>query len=162
VVGSGRVSNLITGEIIMYCGIGIINGKSHINYGTLLRSGNMFGVNFAFIIGKRFHKQPSDTYRSERVFPIFEFTSFEDANNHLPYGCEWVLVEQAPSAVSLPQFSHPKRTIYLLGAEDTGIPQNILQQIKTVVSIPTPRSLNVAVAGSIILYDRYVKCDLEE
>lgn len=139
-----------------YCGIGILNGKSDINYGTLLRSAYMFNVNFAFIIGRRFKKQASDTYRSERHMPVFEFLNFEEAYANTPHGCQWVAVEQTERSMCLFVFRHPENVIYLLGAEDTGIPNNIIEKCKHVVSIPTERSLNVAVAGSIVLYDRFL------
>lgn len=50
-----------------------------------------------------------------------------------------------------------KRAIYLLGAEDTGIPDNILNDCDSIVQLPGNYCLNVAVAGSIVLYDRNSK-----
>ena len=58
-------------------------------------------------------------------------------------------------AVLLDKFVHPRRAIYLLGAEDHGLPPRILKD-NIVVQIPTvkPISLNVSVSGSIILSHR--------
>ena len=46
---------------------------------------------------------------------------------------------------------------YLLGAEDSGISKNILAKCQYVLKIPGDYCLNVATAGSIIMYDRIVK-----
>ncbi|MEU0507145.1 TrmH family RNA methyltransferase, partial [Nocardia sp. NPDC005998] len=48
-----------------------------------------------------------------------------------------------------------KRTIIVLGHESTGIPPEALELLDTAVEIPmvgTGHSLNVAVAGSLVLY----------
>lgn len=52
---------------------------------------------------------------------------------------------------------HPLRALYLLGAEDHGLPPEVLARCHEVVQVPSPSpySLNVAVAGSLVLYDRY-------
>jgi tRNA C32,U32 (ribose-2'-O)-methylase TrmJ len=51
------------------------------------------------------------------------------------------------------------RALYLLGAEDRGLPPAVLRQCHQVVRIPCPvdRPLNVAVAGSVVIHDRYAK-----
>ena len=46
--------------------------------------------------------------------------------------------------------------VYLLGAEDHGIPEEFMQGHQKVF-IDTSLCLNVAVAGSIIIYDRQTK-----
>lgn len=52
--------------------------------------------------------------------------------------------------------AHPRQAIYLLGAEDHGLPPDVLARCNSVVSLEAVcrPSYNVAVAGSIILYDR--------
>jgi tRNA G18 (ribose-2'-O)-methylase SpoU len=59
----------------------------------------------------------------------------------------------------LPGFEHPDRVVYLLGAEDSGLPKRVLAHCHAVVSIPAVRraSYNVAQAGTIVMYDRFVK-----
>lgn len=52
---------------------------------------------------------------------------------------------------------HPAQAIYLLRAEDSELPEDILQYCNTIVNIDTPFCLNVAVVGSIVMYDRSVK-----
>ena len=141
-----------------FCGIGIIGGKFPKNLGTLWRSAFLFGADFLFTIGKRYKHQPTDTLKASRHIPLFHFTDWQDFLNHLPKESHIVFIEQAPHAVSLEEFKHPRSAVYILGAEDTGIPEDLLKT-STVVKVPSlyPFSLNVAVAGSIVLYDRFIK-----
>ncbi len=63
------------------------------------------------------------------------------------------LVEEAVALADLPPAR--RRTVAVLGHEQTGIPPESLDQIETFVEIPmvgTGASLNVAVAGSLVLY----------
>jgi tRNA G18 (ribose-2'-O)-methylase SpoU len=63
------------------------------------------------------------------------------------------------TAISLPEFAFPKRSILLLGQELTGIPPDLLQQCDRTVTIPQfgmVESLNVQTAGSIAMYE-YVR-----
>lgn len=76
----------------------------------------------------------------------------------MPHNCPLVCVELTPHAHILPQVTHPERAVYLLGAEDHGIPPGLMEG-KQCIKIPTPgqNSMNVAVAGTLVMYDRYVK-----
>jgi len=143
-----------------YYGIGIYHVKTHFNIGTLWRSAYIYGADFIFTIGKRYKKQSSDTLRAYKHVPLWNFTTFEDFKDHIPYTAQIICVEIVDGAESLATFKHPERAVYLLGAEDDGLPEVILKGRKK-VCIPSVRSycLNVAVAGSIIMYDRLVKRD---
>jgi tRNA (guanosine-2'-O-)-methyltransferase len=66
-------------------------------------------------------------------------------------------IEQSPTSRSVKNFIHPQRAIYILGAEDAGLPSKVLDLCQQIVHIETPMCLNVAVAGSIIMFDRSVK-----
>jgi len=140
-----------------YCGIGVLNIKQKVNYGTLFRSAYVFGADFIFLIGKRFKKQCSDTVRSERHVPLFEYPSFDDFYSHIPYDCKLVSVEICEKAKLIRTFSHPERAVYLLGQEDGSLPEQVIEKSFGVIKIPTRYCLNVAVAGSIVLFDRYNK-----
>ena len=61
--------------------------------------------------------------------------------------------------VPLSQFKHPRNAIYILGSEDHGVPKNVLRACREVVSLEAVEyaSYKVAVAGSIVMYDRMVK-----
>ena len=141
-----------------YFGIGIYHSKTPKNIGTLWRSAYIFGASFIFTIGKRYEKQISDTIKAIRHIPLWHFTDWKDFNDHSPYDCQVICVEITPNAKSLDNFVHPERAIYLLGAEDSGIPDGILRgKMKLVINTQKKFCLNVAVAGSIIMYDRHIK-----
>lgn len=140
-----------------YFGIGIYNNKTQMNLGTLLRSAHAFGASFVFTIGRRYKKQCSDTSKSWRHLPVYNYKDYEDFNTHRPFDCRLICVEDCLWSIPLPIVSHPERCIYLLGAEDAGLPVRILQK-HTVAHIPGGEyCFNVAVAGSIVMYDRYNK-----
>jgi tRNA G18 (ribose-2'-O)-methylase SpoU len=78
----------------------------------------------------------------------------------VPDTAETVCVEMySDPALALPVVQHPERAVYILGAEDSGVPTDVAQRCNHWASIPTcgTFSLNVAVAGSIVMYDRIAK-----
>lgn len=136
-------------------GIGIENGKFNINLGTLMRSAFNFNANFVFTIGNRYRETRGDTVRTTRYIPYFNFTSTDDLIKHC--NIPIIGVEITDDAKSLINFVHPKRCIYLLGAEDTGLSKETIKCCKYIVSIPSNHCLNVSVAGGVIMYDRLLK-----
>ena len=139
-----------------YFGIGVYHPKTTENIGTLWRSAHNFGADFIFTIGKRYKKQACDTTKAERHIPLYEYDTFEDFKNNLPKGCRIVCIEQSEKSRELSISTHPETAVYLLGAEDYGIPEKYMEGNQRVF-INTPMCINVAVAGSIVMYDRQVK-----
>ena len=144
-----------------YCGIGIFGNKTPDNLGTLWRSAYVFGASFIFTIGRRYPKQASDTLQTWRHVPLHHYADLADFWEHIPYDCPVIGVELAEDSVPVPGFSHPQRCIYLLGAEDYGLSPQALARCHQVVQLAGRHCLNVAVAGSIILHDRYVRMPIE-
>lgn len=140
-----------------YFGIGIYHGKDEKNIGTLWRSANILGADFIFTVGKRYSKQCSDTMQTPRHIPLFHFTDWDDMFRHVPYDCPVVAVELAENSIPLESYHHRERCIYLLGAEDHGIPPEILERCKETVQLLGEHCMNVSTAGSIVMYDRAVK-----
>ena len=141
-----------------YFAIGVFHPKNGVNIGTLWRSAYVFGASFIFTIGRRYKKQSSDTLKTFRHVPLFHFLTFEDFKRYLPYDAQLICVDLDENAESLKEFKHPQRSIYLLGAEDNGISKEILKGRQTVRILSARNySLNVAVAGSIVMYDRIIK-----
>jgi len=140
-----------------YFGIGVYNGKNAKNIGTLWRSAAILGADFIFTVGHRYKKQCSDTMKTPRHIPLYHYQDEQDFFNHIPYDCPVVAVELAEKAVMLEWYHHRERCIYLLGAEDGGIPNRILERCLDVIQIPGDYCYNVSVAGSIVMYDRTVK-----
>jgi tRNA (guanosine-2'-O-)-methyltransferase len=71
-------------------------------------------------------------------------------------GTRVVGVELADGAIRLPELPMAReRTVLVLGHESTGIPPDAIELLDAAVEIPmigTGQSLNVAVAGSLVLY----------
>lgn len=140
-----------------FYGIGIVGSKTPINVGTLWRSAGILGASFMFTAGRRYPQQASDTIKAWKHTPFFEFDNAEALFDAIPKGCVPIAVEIDERAKPLQTLAHPERAVYILGAEDTGVPPRVLERCACVVSIPGDHSLNVAVAGSIVLYDRIAK-----
>lgn len=140
-----------------FFGIGCLHMKNEENYGTLFRSAQILGASFIFLIGAKFKRQSSDTNKSWRSMPLFEYKDFADFNAHRPFDCPLVGIELLPDAIPLAQFSHPPQACYLLGSEEHGLTKEALQACQQIIYLPGESSLNVAAAGSIVLYDRVVK-----
>lgn len=140
-----------------YYGIGIYHGKNSENVGTLWRSAKILGADFIFTIGKRYQKQCTDTPKAPRHIPLYHYDDWDDFFKHVPYDCPVVAVELAENAIPLESYHHRERCIYLLGAEDHGIPPEILNRCKETVQLIGDYCMNVSTAGSIVMYDRAVK-----
>lgn len=140
-----------------YFGIGIYHGKNTINHGTLWRSAYQLGASYIFTVGSRFSRQSSDTMKADRHIPCYEYSDFENFLKYKPLNAITVAVEMGGK--SLTNFSHPSQCVYILGAEDHGLPEEVINQCQQVISIPAIRaeSYNVAVAGSLVMYDRISK-----
>lgn len=140
-----------------YFGIGIYQPKTIHNVGGLWRSAHNFGAAFIFTVGHRYKVQAADTTKAHRSIPLYEYSSFAEMRALLPKECLLIGIEQCEGAAQLPKVAHPHRAVYLLGAEDYGLPADVLAACHRVMEIPSARCLNVAVAGSIVIYDRLLK-----
>lgn len=148
-----KVDNLEQG----FFGIGIQNGKTPENLGVLWRTAQNLGASFIFTIGNRYAKQASDTHKAVGAMPYFHYDTFDDFYKHLPKGALLIGVELTNDAEALEKFKHPRRGVYLLGAEDHGLSKQAIEKSHKLVKFSSALSLNVSVAGSIVMYDRNTK-----
>lgn len=138
--------------------IGIYNPKTKMNVGTLWRSAYQLGASGIFIIGPRGRdlllRQSSDTYKTPENIPLRYYEYFDDWLAAQPFGAQIVAVEFP--GVALSQFVHPRKAVYILGAEDAGLPEGIRNKCQHIVQVEAVRqpSYNVAVAGSIVMWHR--------
>ena len=156
---SGRVSSDDCQERDGFFGIGIYGGKNEANQGTLWRSAWQLGAAFTFTVGSRFEKSSADTTKTWTALPAYAYPDWGVFASAQPYCTAWVAVEMG--GTPLEEFEHPDRAVYVLGSEDTGLPSSVLRACAHHVSLPaqegrTP-SFNVAVTGSLILFDRMQK-----
>jgi len=140
-----------------YFGIGVMNSKKEVNIGTLMRSAYQMGAAFVFTIGRRYKPASSDTVHAWKHIPVYHYIEWQDFVDHAPHDCPIVAIEMGGHDIF--NFYHPERCIYLLGAEDYGLSSAIMERCYCVVSLPAVRtaSYNVAVAGSLIMFDRLIK-----
>ncbi|MEZ4938708.1 MAG: RNA methyltransferase [Crocinitomicaceae bacterium] len=140
-----------------FFGIGVYQSKREENIGTLWRSAYILGASFIFTIDKKYKRQASDVLKTWRHIPLYHYDTIDDLYKALPYDSQLIGVEMGEESVDIQDFEHPIRAVYLLGAEDNGLPVHITEKCHHLVKLQGTHSLNVAVAGSIILHDRAVK-----
>lgn len=140
-----------------YFGIGVENSKNGMNIGTLWRTANIFGAAFIFTIGNRYELQKSDTMCTPKHIPYFAYPDFSTFYNNKPEKCPIVGIEINKKSVPISQHIHFERCVYLLGAEDRGLTSKALSKCQVVIQLPGTKCLNVATAGSIVLFDRINK-----
>ena len=139
-----------------YFAAGVDGISKPMNLGNLVRIAHAFDASFFFSVNAqaKFSDAESDTSRSTRSMPVYNFGTVEEFR--LPIGCALVGVEITDDAVELPRFRHPSRAAYVFGAERASLSQAILKRCAFVVKIPTRFSINVGMAGAIVLYDRLI------
>lgn len=157
--GKGSVSGNRVSLMNGFFGVGVWHPKHEVNIGTLWRSAQTYQASLLATVGRRYQHQSSDTTVASRSVPLIHFGGLDDLIDHLPYSCPLVAVENSSDAEDLTTFVHPVRGFYLLGAEDHGLSESVLQRCHRHVRIPTPTPapLNTSVAGTLVMADRYVK-----
>lgn len=140
-----------------YYAIGIFRGKTTHNLGTLWRSAFIMGAKYIFTVENKYKKQASDVVRAWSRIPLFHYKDIDDLFSNIPYDCRIVGIEIDDRAEWLHEFEHPKRAIYLLGAEDSGLPEAVKERCHFIVKLPGNSSLNVGVTGGIVMHDRISK-----
>ena len=140
-----------------YFGIGVMGAKTQSNVGTVWRSAYQMGASFLFTIGQRYRSQATDTVNAPTRIPLFELDDWTAFAKFAPRGCQWVAVEMG--GTPLEEFDHPTDAVYILGSEDQGVPNSIVRACHHVISLDSVNyaSYNVAVAGSLVMYDRMIK-----
>lgn len=137
-----------------YFAIGAERISKALNLGNLMRSAHAFGASFTFTIGATYHalEARADTSKGGWHLPHYNWASLEELR--LPHGCRLVGIELDENAIDLPSFCHPLRAAYVLGPERGSLSSALLSRCDYVVRIPTAFSINVAMAGAIVMYDR--------
>jgi tRNA G18 (ribose-2'-O)-methylase SpoU len=139
-----------------YFAVGVDGISKPMNLGNLMRISNAFGASFFFTINAQvtLSDAQSDTSRTEGALPHYAYQTADQFR--LPLDCRLVGVEITDDAVELPRFRHPLRAAYVFGAERLSLSPEILGRCEFVVKIPTKFSINVGMAGAIVLYDRLI------
>jgi tRNA G18 (ribose-2'-O)-methylase SpoU len=137
-----------------YFAIGAERMSKALNLGNLMRSAHGFGASFTFTIGATYQalEARADTSKGQWHLPHYNWARVDELA--LPEGCRLVGIELIDEAIDLPSFRHPLRAAYVLGPERGRLSEPLLARCDYVVKIPTAFSINVAMAGAIVMYDR--------
>jgi len=137
-----------------YFAVGTDGISKPMNLGNLLRISHAFGASFFFTVAGRVKLADamSDTSDAAGHLPVYQFPGIDELR--LPQGCELIGVEITEHAIELPSFRHPIRAAYVFGSERFSLSPEMLARCRYVVKIPTRFSINVGMAGAIVLYDR--------
>lgn len=140
-----------------YFGIGVEGISKPMNLGSLWRSAHAFGASFVFTIAANYARREgerADTSKTSEQVPLYEFDDL--ASFRLPEGCALVGIEILDEAAELPSFPHPRQAAYVLGPERGRLSPGLVARCAHLVKIPTRFSVNLAIAGAIVMYDRMV------
>jgi tRNA G18 (ribose-2'-O)-methylase SpoU len=140
-----------------YFGIGVERVSKAMNVGALFRTAHAFGASFVFTVDAQYARRiggKADTADSTLSLPHHDFARLEDVR--LPVGCRLIGVEITDDAIELPSFRHPRQAAYVLGAEREGLSKEMTGLCDFVVRIPTRFSVNLSVAGALVMYDRMI------
>lgn len=138
-----------------YFGIGVEGVSKAMNVGTLFRTAHAFGASFVFTVRAQYNRREgghADTSDTPRSVPTHHFADLKEFR--LPQGCRLVGIEITEDAIELPSFRHPRQAAYILGSEREGLSREMQALCDHVVKIPMRFSVNLGVAGALIMYDR--------
>jgi TrmH family RNA methyltransferase len=119
------------------------------NLGTLVRAADAFGAGIAFSSGCADPTGPKALRASAGAIFHVPLGTFDDAT-----GPRVALVPR--DGTPLPELALDAETTFILGAERAGLPDDVLAACEVRATIPqatTAESINVAMAGTIALYE---------
>jgi tRNA(Leu) C34 or U34 (ribose-2'-O)-methylase TrmL len=137
-----------------FSAIGLYQPKTPENVGSALRAAKCYGSSMLAVMGKRFKRASTDTFKQYRHMPVLEV---EDLKAVIPFGAVPVAVELIEGAQSLAHYEHPKQAFYIFGPEDGSIPEHVLEWCRDKVYVPTNGCMNLAATVNVVLYDRMAK-----
>ncbi|WP_157879400.1 RNA methyltransferase [Pararhodospirillum photometricum] len=138
-----------------YFGIGVEGVSKPYNLGNVFRTAHAFDAAFVFTVRACYTQEEVakvDTSDALSALPFYRFADVGDLV--LPSGAQVVGIELTDDAVDLPSFRHPSRAVYVLGAERVGLSAPMLARCDHVIKIPMRFSINLGVAGALVMYDR--------
>lgn len=138
-----------------YFGIGVEGISKESNFGAVTRTAHAFGASFIFAIAENINVSSVelvDTSNARHNTPFYSFDTPE--NLLLPNDCKLIGVEITKDAIELPSFHHPRCAAYVLGPERGTLSDPLLTRCDYTVKIPMKFSINLGLAGALVMYDR--------
>jgi RNA methyltransferase, TrmH family len=143
------------------CWLALEMVRSSGNLGTLIRTSEAVGAAGLILIGDRIDPYDPDVMRASMsgVFSVqLVRTSFDRLSDWLQrHRCQ-VIGASPEGKCDLHQFDYPQSTVLFLGEERQGLTNQQRELCHHLVRIPmvgTADSLNLGVAGSLLLYEVY-------
>jgi len=136
--------------------IAAVNITKEHNVGSLVRTAHAVAAREVLLVGER--EWNVEAARTSELFTtVTQLPNVAALQRHIA-AASWnlVAIELDDRAVSLFEAEYPERPCFLLGAEIGGVPEELLAAAALVVQIPQwglVPSLNLAVAGSVVIYD---------
>ncbi len=134
-----------------------LNIDYDINISSIVRNHNAFCGQEIFYIGrKKFNRKGCvGTYLYEN---ITHFSSLEEAVSSIDASYTWVGIDNRENSVSMVDFKWPEKPLLVFGHQKDGLDflPGLVDYCSEVVAIPqvgSVRSINVACAASITMYD---------
>lgn len=137
--------------------VGLENISGDFNKSTIIRSSNAFLAKESWIIGsKRWDRRGA--VGTHNYIHLKYAPSLDHIYLHEPHirDMRWVAVDNVPGAIPITDYEWKPDTFMIFGEESRGVSPMALGMADDVVMIPqlgSVRSLNVGVAGGIIMYD---------
>ena len=135
------------------------NFAGDFNIGTVIRSANAFNARAVYYLGRK-HYDRRGTVGTHNYTDVIHLST-RDQLLKLKEEYELVALENTvPSATPLADTKYSRPSLFILGEEGIGITEETLALCDKFVYIPqygSVRSLNAAVAGSIIMNDFITK-----
>ncbi|OGI63070.1 hypothetical protein A2818_02565 [Candidatus Nomurabacteria bacterium RIFCSPHIGHO2_01_FULL_40_12] len=142
------------------------NIRSVENVGAMFRTADAAGVNKIYLTGytpaplDRFGRKRRDLVKS--ALGAEEFVSWEQKKSIFPLLAKLkrekyliIAIEQDEKSIDYKKVRLKQKNVFIVGAEVSGIPKNILQKCDVIAEIPMrgkKESLNVSVALGIVLF----------
>lgn len=137
-----------------FSSIGLYNPKFHENVGSVLRAAGCYNVSMVAISGIRYKNSKLDTRKQYRHTPLIHTNNLFDI---IPLGATPIAVDLVQKAKSIVNYVHPESAFYIFGPEDGTLGDDIINQCKDVIYIPTNGCMNLAATVNVVLYDRMLK-----
>lgn len=137
--------------------IGLTDPKSPSNVGAVMRAAGCYDASKVFYTGERYERASrfhTDTKNVTSRIPLQHIEDFAELKKD---GRQLVCVDLIQGAIPLPDFTHPEKAIYVFGAEDSSISQQLVDIADAVVFVPTIGCMNLAASVNVLLYDRLAK-----
>ena len=138
----------------IHAAIALCHARFDVNVGVAMRSAEAAGLEALYIIGERM-LATSPTRGAELAIPLHHTpdpaTLILEARRK---GYQIVAIQQTPDSVPYHQATYPPHPLFVLGSEDSGLPDTLRKAADLIVEIPLYGlidSLNVATAATCVI-----------